>query len=175
MNQLLDFLQLLAISSILLIMAVQECAAEEETAKLRVMTFNIRYDNPSDGVNRWRNRRDAVAAIIRKNNVDIVGMQEVLKSQLEDLQQRLPDHKAYGVGRDDGRNKGEFSPTFFSNRRYALLDSGTFWLSETPETPGSKSWDAAITRIVSWLKLRDKTAGLEFFFFNTHLLLEIPR
>jgi len=139
-----------------------------DEARLRVMTFNIRYDNAGDGENRWRNRRDAVAAVIAENKVDVVGLQEALERQIDDLAQRLPDYAWYGVGRDDGKTRGEFAPIFYRKDRFEVIDKGVFWLSETPETPGSKSWDAAITRLVTWIEFRDKTADCTFFAFNTH-------
>jgi len=95
-------------------------------------------------------------------------LQEVLKGQLNDLEERLPAYKWLGVGRDDGKTKGEYSPILYHAEKFELLESNTFWLSETPQVPGSKDWDAAITRICSWAKFRDKETDEEFYFFNTH-------
>ena len=133
-----------------------------------VMSWNIRYNNPGDGVNAWPHRKDWVAEIILDNKIDIAGFQEVLVGQFEDLKQRLPDMEAYGVGRDDGENAGEFSPVFFRRERFELLEKSTFWLSPTPDEPGSKGWDAALPRIASWLKLKDRQSGSVFFVVNTH-------
>jgi endonuclease/exonuclease/phosphatase family metal-dependent hydrolase len=135
---------------------------------LKVMTYNIRYDNPGDGVNAWPNRIEKVTALIRKYNPDIIGVQEALHHQLQDLMRVLPDYRFVGVGRDDGKEKGEYSAILFRNSRFGLLSDSTFWLSETPEVPGSKSWDAAITRLVTKAKFFDKELKTDFIVFNTH-------
>lgn len=135
---------------------------------LQVMTWNIRYDNAGDGLDRWRNRRDWVGEIVNREKVDIAGFQEVLAGQLADLQERLPGLGSYGVGRDDGKQAGEMVPIFYRKSRFELLDKGVFWLSTTPDKPGSKGWDAAITRITCWLKLKDKESGQELFVLNAH-------
>ena len=135
---------------------------------LTVMSWNIRYNNPGDGLNAWPHRKDWVAEIISGNKIDIAGFQEVLVGQFEDLKQRLPDMEAYGVGRDDGKAAGELSPVFFRRDRFELLEKSTFWLSPTPDEPGSKGWDAALPRIASWLKLKDRQSGSVFFVVNTH-------
>jgi len=141
---------------------------KDEPATLHVMTWNIRYDNPGDGENAWPHRKDWVAEIIRREKADIIGLQEVLKGQLDDLTQRLPEMVAYGVGRDDGKMKGEYAPILYRRDRFELLDKSTFWLSKTPDVSGSKDWDAALTRIASWVKLKDKQTGKVFYFINTH-------
>lgn len=135
---------------------------------IRVVTFNIRYDNPGDGDNAWPHRRDAVASLLRFHEVDIAGLQEVLQHQLRDLESRLPDHDGFGVGRDDGATAGEFAPVFFRRDRFRLLRSGTRWLSPTPDIPGSMGWDAACPRIVTWGELLDLASGRSLFVFNTH-------
>lgn len=142
--------------------------AQTEAARLRVMTYNIRYNTPRDGENAWPNRKTMVASMIRFHGADIVGVQEALRGQLDDLAALLPEYAWTGVGRDDGRDKGEFSAIFYRRDRFDRLDGGTFWLSETPDVAGSKSWDAAITRIVTWCRFRDRRARREFFHFNTH-------
>lgn len=144
-------------------------AAEPDGTVLRVMTYNIRYNNPGDGVNAWPNRKDHVAEMIgTKAHADLAGLQEALREQIGDLAARLPGYAWFGVGRDDGKEKGEHTPIFYRQERFELLDHNTFWLSETPEVPGSKSWDAAITRIVTWGKFKEKASGVEFYYFNTH-------
>ncbi|WP_010585984.1 endonuclease/exonuclease/phosphatase family protein [Schlesneria paludicola] len=135
---------------------------------LNVMTWNIRYDNPQDGVNGWPNRKDWVAEIILKSKADVAGFQEVLAGQFDDLKLRLPEMKAYGVGRDDGKSAGEFCPIFYRHDRFDLLAQATFWLSPTPEETASKGWDAALPRIASWVKLKDRTTGVELYVINTH-------
>ncbi len=135
---------------------------------ISVMTWNIRYNNPGDGVNAWPHRKDWVAEIISGNEVDIAGFQEVLAGQFDDLKQRLPEMEAYGVGRDDGKMAGEFSPVFYRRDRFELIEKSTFWLSPSPDVPGSKGWDAALPRIASWLKLKDRQSGTVFYVVNTH-------
>ncbi|MCD8035667.1 MAG: endonuclease/exonuclease/phosphatase family protein [Alistipes sp.] len=135
---------------------------------LTVMTLNMRYDNPEDGVNNWRFRRERVGELIRSEAVDLLGTQEVLANQFDDLQALLPGYCAVGVGREDGARAGEFNAVFFRSDRFELLDSGVFWLSEEPETPGSKGWDGACERLATWVMLRDKS-GRELLFINTHL------
>lgn len=139
---------------------------------VRVMSFNIRFDNPDDGENAWPHRRDWVGELIREHQVDVLGLQEALKSQIDDLQQRLPKYAWYGVGRDDGQEAGEFAPIFYRTDRFELVDKGHFWLCEKPDEPGRKDWEAACTRITTWVALREKAAankpGREQYFFNTH-------
>lgn len=135
---------------------------------LRVMTFNIRYDNPGDGVNAWPNRKDWVASLIRFHAADAVGVQEALLRQLADLDVRLPGWARVGVGRADGREAGEFSAIFYRTERLELLESGTFWLSPTPEVAGSKGWDAAIERVATWARFRDRRTGCPLLHLNTH-------
>ena len=141
----------------------------QEQNTIRVMSYNIRYNNPNDGVNAWPNRKDRVAELIgQRYQPDITGLQETLKDQLDDLTQRLPEYASIGVGRDDGKTQGEYSPILYKNKRFKALKSGTFWLSETPETPGKKGWDAACNRIVTWAQFKDKNTESVFYFFNTH-------
>jgi endonuclease/exonuclease/phosphatase family metal-dependent hydrolase len=143
-------------------------AADASRSSLRVMTFNIRYANPKDGDHIWPNRKEMVASMVRFYGADLVGMQEVLKSQLEDLEELLPEYKWLGVGRDDGQDRGEFVPIFYRSDRLELVDQSAFWLSETPDVPGSMSWDAAITRVTTVAEFKDKQTGRKFHHFNTH-------
>jgi endonuclease/exonuclease/phosphatase family metal-dependent hydrolase len=133
------------------------------------MTYNIRYagDKKSDSVNAWEYRREPVASMIRFNRTDIVGLQEALKIQLDDFMKILPEYIWIGIGRDEGKTGGEFSALLIKKDRFKIIKQSTFWLSETPEKP-SKSWDAALLRIVTWVKLFDKRTKKEFFIFNTH-------
>ena len=136
--------------------------------ELNVMTFNIRLNTTSDSLNAWPYRKDMVASQILFHDVHILGVQEALHDQMMDLQQRLKSFRYIGGGRDDGKEKGEYSAIFYDTTRLLLLESRMFWLSQTPDIPGSKSWDAAITRMVTWAKLRDRKTGKTFFVFNTH-------
>lgn len=139
-----------------------------QSTDVRVMSYNIRLNTPDDGESAWPNRRNELANQVRFNRPDIGGMQEVQVDQLRDLEQRLPEYTFIGVGRDDGAEGGEFSPIFFDTRRFTLLDSGTFWLSETPDQPGSVGWDALLPRIVTWVQLVDSLSGRTLIYFNTH-------
>lgn len=140
-----------------------------QTAGLKVMSFNIRYDNPQDSLNNWAFRKNNAGTMLNYYAPDIIGMQEVLHNQLTDLKNCLPDYTALGVGREDGQEKGEYSALFFKTERFDLLQSGNFSLSETPDKIGVKGWDAACERIATWGILRDKQNGKEFLALNTHL------
>lgn len=135
---------------------------------LNVMSYNLRLDTPDDGVNQWPKRKDKVVALITKYNPDIIGVQEALHHQLQDLIKMLPDYSYCGVGRDDGKEKGEYSAILFRNSRFGLLSTKTFWLSETMDVPGSKSWDAAITRVFTTARFFDRETKKEFVMVNTH-------
>lgn len=130
-----------------------------EVSPIRALTFNIRYDNPGDGPNGWRHRRDGVAKLIEDQKVDVAGLQEVVANQLDDLHERLPDYEFLGVGREDGKRKGEFSPMLVRKEAFEVIASGTFWLSPTPDKPGSKGWDAALPRICTWAQLHSRKPG----------------
>ncbi|ANQ47948.1 endonuclease/exonuclease/phosphatase family protein [Flammeovirga sp. MY04] len=134
---------------------------------LKYMSFNIRYNTPHDKENAWPNRKDWVADIVKFYEVDVFGAQEVLEGQLNDLKDRLPQMTQVGVGRDDGKKAGEFSPIFFNTKEFKLLDSGTFWLSETPDEPSS-GWDAALPRICTWAKLKSKSTKRTILVMNCH-------
>ncbi len=139
---------------------------------LRVMTFNIRFNNPDDGYNAWPHRKELAASMIRYHEADVVGLQEALHGQLEDLKALLPGYEWFGVSRDDGSSgpdsPGEFAAILYRSDRLERLDGGTFWLSPTPEVVGSVGWDAALTRTATWCRFRDKRSGREFYHFNTH-------
>jgi endonuclease/exonuclease/phosphatase family metal-dependent hydrolase len=137
---------------------------------LRVMSFNIRYGTADDGDNHWDNRREFLIETIRDFEPDLLGTQETLGFQKDYIADRLTEFESFGVGRDRGDDEGEMTAVFFRRDRFEKLDGGHFWLSETPDVPGSISWDSSLTRMVSWLKLRDLAADgeTELFFFNTH-------
>lgn len=138
------------------------------SAQTKVMTYNIRNSHAADGINRWERRKDTWINLVRKVDPDILGTQEVLSDQLRYIRKKMPDYTAHGVGRNDGKTKGEYSAIFYKKAKYDMTKGGNFWLSETPDIPGTKSWDAAITRICSWVQLREKNTGKSFFVFNTH-------
>ena len=137
---------------------------------IRWATFNIRCISKDDyKINcGWDQRKERVYRYLIDNKIDICGMQEVTNEQYEYLRQHLPEYDYVGVGRTDGKTKGEASPVFYRKDKYEALDKGNFWLSETPDVVGSKGWDAAIERIASWVKLKDKKTGRVFMAVNTH-------
>lgn len=134
-------------------------ALNQGPGPIRVMSFNIRYDNQGDGDNAWDHRKDHVASMLRFHAVDIAGLQEALARQIDDLEQRLPDFAWVGVGRDDGKQRGEYAPIFYRKSRFEVLDTGSFWLSTEPDVAGKLGWDAVCPRIVTWAKLRDRRAA----------------
>lgn len=155
--------------SILVTVAMAVGAEESSTSTVRIMTYNIRNNNAGDGINAWPNRKEYVAEMARdKYKADLLGVQEALIDQVHDMEQRLPQYKRVGVARDDGWEKGEHMAIFFLKDRFDLLQTNTFWLSETPEIPGVRSWDSNCNRVVTWAKLKDKQSGREFYYFNTH-------
>ena len=113
-------------------------------------------------------RRERIAGVIKAQEVDVLGTQELLSNQFNDLSGLLTGYQGVGVGRLDGAESGEYCAVFFRKDRFTLLDSGTFWLSETPEVVGSLGWDGACERIATWVVLRDRD-GRELFFIDTHL------
>ncbi|MBO9619746.1 MAG: endonuclease/exonuclease/phosphatase family protein [Niabella sp.] len=136
--------------------------------QLKVATYNLRYDNPEDSGNLWKDRSAAVIRLIRYHDFDIFGTQEGLKNQLNDISSHLPEYSRYGKGRDDGADAGEHSAIFYKKDKYTLIGSGDFWLSETPDKPG-KGWDAkCCNRICSWVQLKENNTGKRFYFFNVH-------
>jgi len=135
--------------------------------QMNIITYNIRYNTPSDKENAWPNRRADVLKLLKRNNTDIFSVQEALYDQIMDLKDGMTGFDYVGVGRDDGNINGEFSAIFYNSNRYALIENGTFWLSKTPQTP-SKSWDAALNRICTWARLKEKETRKTFYIFNTH-------
>jgi endonuclease/exonuclease/phosphatase family metal-dependent hydrolase len=168
---------LLALVAVLPLVCLAGAQPRGTEATLSILTFNVRYDNPADGPDRWRNRRDQAITLIRDHGADLVGLQEALKSQLDDLLAALPEYRALGVGRDDGKEAGEYSAILYRTGRLRPVESGTFWLSESPEAPGSKSWNTACTRVCTWALFEERgedgqggePTGKRFYHFNTHL------
>jgi endonuclease/exonuclease/phosphatase family metal-dependent hydrolase len=144
------------------------CIQISYSQQLIVGTYNLRFDNPGDTGNLWVNRAPVVSGLIRFHDFDVLGTQEGRKNQLDDLSNALPEYSRYGSGRDDGKDKGEFSAIFYKAGRFDLLKKGDFWLSQTPDKP-SLGWDATCcNRICSWVYLKDKKGGKNFYFFNVH-------
>lgn len=134
---------------------------------LEVMTYNIRYANENDGVNAWSKRKDHLANQIKFYEPDIFGVQEALLEQMKYLEENLPKYNYVGVGREDGKNKGEFSAVFYDATKFEVLKEDTFWLSETPEKI-SVGWDAALPRICTFALFENKTSKQKFWVFNSH-------
>ena len=137
-----------------------------EGQKMRIMSFNLLCSGK--GRRDWPARTPLAIRTIRKADPDTFGVQEAHIGWMNALRSCLPEYESIGIGRDDGKEAGEFSAVFYKKDKYDLLDSGSFWLSETPEKPG-KGWDAACIRICSWAKLKEKETGKEFVHLNTHL------
>jgi len=135
---------------------------------LRVMTFNIRLDSPNDGENSWSKRKEKFVSMLSFHKADLIGLQEAQKHQIEYIQKQLPEYRWFGVGRDDGKDAGEFMAIFYRKERFDTLATATFWCSETPAQPGL-GWDAAYQRIATYGKLKDKATSKIFYLFNTHL------
>ena len=163
----LYFLATIGIGLLLTLSVPQK--TEAQTNQLRVMTYNIRYDNPDDAPNNWDNRKAKVANLIQFYQPAFLGTQEALFHQLNYLDKQLPDYHWIGQGRTDGKKEGEFSALLYNSRKVELIaqSDSTIWLSETPEKP-SKSWDAALPRILTWGKFTVKETGQPIYAFNTH-------
>src|SRR5688500_7368624 len=122
---------------------------------LTVMTFNIRYGTAKDGENEWSKRRDMLFEVIRDGRPDLLGLQEALDFQIDEILAAVSGYAVVGVGRDDGAEKGEYSAILFRTERFHVAEAGTFWFSDTPTVPGSRSWGNQITRISSWARFID--------------------
>ncbi len=147
---------------------------EEPGVTLRVMSFNVRYGTAQDGDNAWDLRRDLVVDTIEAFDPDLLGVQECLDFQGAYLLESMAGYGFVGVGRDDGSEAGEMCAILYRKSGFELVTSGHFWLSETPDIPGSRSWDSALPRMVSWVRLRTTESAVagdgaaDFLFLNTH-------
>lgn len=157
------------LSALVASLLVGYALSAQQSYAYQVMSLNIRYDNPSDRPHDWPSRRDSLGAVLRRERADLIGMQEVLHHQAEDLKARLEDYRMIGVGRLDGKTEGEYAPIWYRAERFGLVHSGHFWLSETPDIAGRRGWDAACERIATWAVLRDRHTERELFVLNTHL------
>ncbi len=154
--------------TLLVILILCGCSHVSRKDELKVMTLNVRYDNTHDSLNAWPNRAAMVCNFIETEKPDILGMQEVLVRQYEVLDSVLEEYASVGVGRSDGAKGGEMNPVFYLKERFDMARTKTFWLSETPEVPGSQAWGAGLPRIVTWMELVDKNTHDHLYFFNTH-------
>lgn len=135
---------------------------------IRMATCNVRYMLADDGLNGWEFRKERLANALNSIHADVIGTQEAYFEQKQYLKKQLKGYKVVGVGREDGKRKGEHSAIYYNRKRFRALDCGNFWLSETPDVP-SLGWDAACIRIATWAFLEEKSTGKKFFFVNTHL------
>jgi len=144
------------------------CSHKPIGSKLKVMTLNVRYNNPDDSIYSWPKRASQVCDFILNDKPDILGLQEVLWHQFQVLETILMDYTAVGAGCSDGAHEGEMNPVFFRKDKFDMVRTLTFWLSDTPEIPGSRGWGASLPRIVTWMELVNKDSHKHFFYFNTH-------
>ncbi len=143
-------------------------AGADSKNELHVMSFNIRYGTANDGPDHWKNRKEQVFELIGRSDCDLIGLQEALRFQIDEIRAAVPVYGEIGVGRDDGRTKGEYSGILYRTDRLIVAEAGTFWLSDTPEVPGSMTWGNRITRICTWGRFIHKPSGKAFYLFNTH-------
>jgi endonuclease/exonuclease/phosphatase family metal-dependent hydrolase len=160
--------KILILLALLPVLMISFSSPAQETGLLSAMTWNIRLDTDSDGECAWRFRKDGLAAEIMRQQPDVLGVQEALYNQMKFLRKKLKGFKSIGVGRDDGKNGGEFSAVFYNSSVVKAIRSGTFWLSETPDIAGSRGWDAACNRVVTWAEFEVKSSKKRFIFMNTH-------
>lgn len=157
--------------AIVLSLAMLTTATYTDAQQMTVATYNMRNDNNKEDAmhgNGWKQRYPVIADLIRYHDFDIFGTQECLYHQLQDLLSKLPDYDYVGIGRDDGKQAGEYSAIFYKKDLFKVLDKGNFWLSETPDKP-SLGWDATCcNRICSWAYLEDKKTHKKFYVFNSH-------
>lgn len=143
--------------------------AEVETVPFKVMSFNILWGNSAaPPMAEWPNRHDFVLSTIQAFDPDILGVQESLLKQSKFLRDKMKGFIFFGAGRDNGKLGGEMCAVFYRGSRFRRVGGGHFWLSDEPDTPGDRGWDAAFPRMVTWLRLRDRTDGRTFVFANTH-------
>ena len=147
----------------------QESARSSFETDLKVMTFNIRYGSADDGENSWPARKSLVFEVIRKNNPDLLGLQEALNFQINEILDELPGYSYIGVGRDNGKSKGEHTAILYVKDRFIVDTTETFWFSETPYVTGSITWEGSLPRICTWGLLYDKFCNTPLYVYNVHL------
>lgn len=160
----------LAASLLLAACGAPEVAFRSSTGEtiVDVLSFNIRYGTADDGPNSWPHRERLVRDVLRRQDSDFVGLQEALRFQIDAIRGSLPEYDEVGAGRDDGKEAGEYAAILYRWDRWYPTDSGTRWLSDTPEVPGSMTWGNEITRIVTWARFVEKATGRAVWLFNTH-------
>ncbi len=161
-------LRIVFLLSLAVLLLCGGCSNREKDVEIKYISYNIRYGTANDGDNAWDIRKPATKEMIEREQPDVFGLQEALVGQLEYIDSNFSQYSRVGVGRDDGKEDGEFMAVYYRNDKFKLLDNGNFWLSDTPDEC-SMGWDAACRRIVTWAKLKDKETGKVFYAFNTHL------
>lgn len=157
------------LTSCLIMLVLNSCSDKSGRDNIKALTLNLRYDNARDSLNAWPNRAPMVCRFLKEEKPDIFGMQEVLSKQFDYLDSVMGDvYGSVGIGRTDGARDGEMNPVFYRKDKFDMIRTKTFWLSETPEVPGSISWGSSLPRIVTWMELVDKDGHQRFYFFNTH-------
>ena len=138
--------------------------------EIDALSFNIRFDNPKDGENAWQNRKEMVGQWVKSESPDVIGLQEALRHQIDDIKKVATAYSEYGVGRDDGKSRGEHCTILYLKKRFSLdkSDCGTFWFSDTPEKVASKSWGNEIPRICTWARFIEKKTDKGFYVYNVH-------
>ena len=138
--------------------------------EIDALSFNIRFDNPKDGENAWPNRKEMVGQWVKSESPDVIGLQEALRHQIDDIKKVATAYSEYGVGRDDGKSRGEHCTILYLKKRFSLdkSDCGTFWFSNTPEKVASKSWGNEIPRICTWARFIEKKTDKGFYVYNAH-------
>lgn len=149
---------------------IAAAGGEKAPPAVRVMSFNVRYGTARDGEDHWDRRKAFLAGTVKKFDPDLLGTQETLAFQRDYLAKELPGYGVLGVGRDDGKEKGEMMALYYRKSRFEKIDGGHFWLSETPGKAGSRSWGSWLPRMVTWVKLRDRKSpkAPALVFYNTH-------
>ncbi len=139
------------------------------TTTLRVMTFNLRNSRAEDGENGWANRRGIATDLIGRQSVDVLGVQEAFREQIDDVLRARPEFAEIGGGRDDGKHGGEHSQILYRRDRFRVEEHSTFWFSDTPDVPDSRTWGNRNTRICTWARLRDSRTQTAFYVYNLHI------
>lgn len=159
--------RMLIVTLLFVISFLNACSSIEE-GPVKVITFNIRFDTPRDSINAWPNRKDLLISYLHEEKPDLFGLQEALWHQYAAIDSAMDGYVSVAAGRDDGQKGGEMNPLFINSRRFEVVNSHTFWLSETPKIPGTKGWGASLPRIVTWVELTEKASGEKLYYFNTH-------
>ena len=162
------FKKLLFLQIFVLILLINTCKIDK-AHNLSIMTFNIRYGLADDGINKWEFRRELLFQTLKKYDADLIGLQEALQFQIDEIKQALPQYEAIGVGRDDGQAAGEFSAILYKKAVFSMDTSGTFWFSSTPEISGSMDWGNTYPRICTWGRFKIQKGGKYLYLYNVHL------